>query len=140
MYKRQALDRIGQWLEIHGEAVYGTKPGGIYTESVQGPCYQYGMFTSKGKTAYLTIFYYPGDYIVISKIGPGIVSAEMLCTGEKLTVEPMKNARWKISGLPEAPPCDLAPVTKIVFESEPYELQYADGEWMDGTYEAAVLP
>jgi len=53
-----------------------------------------------------------------------------------IKIEPMKNARWKISGLPETPPCDLAPVIKIEFEAPPYELKYPDGEWMAGTYEA----
>lgn len=137
---REALDRIGKWLEIHGEAVYGTSPGAIYTETVQGPCYQYGMFTTKGSTAYLTVFYYPEDYLVISKVGPAIVSAELMSNGQALRVESMKNARWKISGLPEMPPCDLAPVIKIEFEAPPYELNYADGEWMDGVYEAKRLP
>lgn len=131
---RKALDRIGKWLEIHGEAVYGMSRCPIYTEPVQGPCYQYGMFTSKGSTAYLTVFYYPGDYIVISKVGPGIRSATLMCTGQALIVEPMRNARWKLSGLPETPPCDLAPVIKIEFDAPPYELNYADGEWLNGTY------
>jgi alpha-L-fucosidase len=137
---REVLDRIGKWLEKHGEAVYGTSPGGIYTEPIQGPCYQYGMFTSRENIAYLSIFYDPGDYVVISKIGPAIRSAELLTTGEQLTVEPMRNARWEISGLPATPPGDLAPVIKIEFEAPPYELKYSDGRWLDGTYEAAPGP
>lgn len=63
-------------------------------------------------------------------------SATMLCTGEELTVEPMRNARWKISGLPETPPCDLAPVIKIEFEAPPYLLTHNDGSWLNGTYES----
>jgi alpha-L-fucosidase len=131
---RAALDRIGAWLNIHGEAVYGMYPGNIYTGPTQGPCYQYGMFTTKENIAYLTIFYYPGDYIIISKVGPAIRSATMMCTGQELKVEPMRNARWKISGLPDAPPCDLAPVIKIEFESAPYLLKHADGSWLNGEY------
>ena len=60
------------------------------------------------------------DYVVISKIGPKILNAELMTTGQPLTVEPMSNARWKISGLPTAPPDDLAPVIKIEFEYAPY--------------------
>jgi len=131
---REALDRIGKWLEVHGEAVYGMYPSKIYTGTTQGPCYQYGMFTSKGSTAYLTIFYYPGDYIILSKIGPTLKSATLMCTGEELTIEPMKNARWKVSGLPEAPPCDLAPVIKFELEAEPYSLLIEDGCWLNGEY------
>jgi alpha-L-fucosidase len=137
---RDALDRIGKWLEVHGEAVYGMYPGDIYTGPTQGPVFQYGMFTSKENIAYLTIFYYPGDYLIISKLGPAIRKATMMCTGQELTVEAMKNARWKISGLPETPPCDLAPVIKIEFEAPPYLLTHTDGRWLDGTYEATALP
>jgi len=64
------------------------------------------------------------------------VSAELMTTGESLIVEPMKNARWKISGLPAAPPDDLAPVIKIEFEDAPYQLSFADAKWLDGAYEA----
>lgn len=133
---REALDRIGTWMERHGEAVYGTAPEGIYRTPNQGPCYQYGMFTCKGKTAYLTLFYYPGDYIVVSKVGPEILSAELLTTGEALQVEPMRNARWRISGLPSSPPGDLAPVIKIEFASAPYLLKFSDAQWLDGDYKA----
>ncbi len=131
---RDALDRIGKWLARHGEAVFDTSPEGIYATPGQGPCYQYGMFTCRRNIAYLTVFYYPGDYVVISKIAPRIVKAELLTTGEPLAVEPMANTRWKISGLPEAPPCDLAPVIKIEFETPPYCLPFSDAKWLDGEY------
>ena len=119
-------------MDKHGEAVYKTAPEDIYPTGGQGPCYHYGMFTCKGSTAYLTIFYYPDDYIIISKVGPEIRSAELLTTGEKLRVEPMTNARWKISGLPAEPPCDLAPVIRIDFSSAPYLLEFNDDKWLDG--------
>jgi alpha-L-fucosidase len=133
---RTALDRIGKWLEKHGEAVYGTTPERIYTSPSQGPCYQYGMFTCRGTTAYLTLFYYPGDYVIISKVGPDIRSAELLTTGQPLTVERKSNARWRISGLPAAPPGDLAPVIKVEFAAPPYMLTFSDAKWLDGEYRA----
>lgn len=131
---RTALDKIGAWLDKHGEAVYGTSPEGIYPSAKQGPCYHYGMFTCKGNIAYLTLFYYPGDYVVISKVGPAIRVASLLTTGQSLQVDAMRNARWKISGLPATPPGDLAPVIKIEFESAPYVLPFTDERWLDGAY------
>jgi hypothetical protein len=124
----------GRWLKVHGEAVYGTAPEAIYKEANQGPCYHYGMFTCRRKIAYLTLFYYPGDYIILSQVGPGVRSAELLTTGESLQVKPMTNARWNISGLPATPPCDLAPVLKIEFEAPPYQLAFDDARWLDGAY------
>jgi len=132
---RDALDRIGKWMEKHGEAVYGTSPEGIYPEPNQGPCYHYGMFTCKSSTAYLVLFYYPADYVIVSKIGPDIKRAELMTTGEPLKVERMSNARWRISGLPSSPPGDLAPVIRIAFTAPPYRLPFSGAAWLDGEYE-----
>ncbi len=134
---REALDRIGKWMEKHGEAVYGTSPEGIYPEANQGPCYHYGMFTCKSCIAYFVLFYYPGDSVILAGIGPDIKSAELMETGIPLKVESISNARWKISGLPSSPSGDLAPVIKIAFTAPPYRLPFSGAEWLDGEYEAA---
>jgi hypothetical protein len=93
------------------------------------------MFTQRGKTAYLTIFYYPGQHIVISRVGPAIRAVTLLTTGQPLKVEPMTNARWRISGLPETCPDPLAAVVKIEFEDEPYAIAQNDASWIDGKFE-----
>ncbi len=129
-----ALRAIGRWLRRHGEAVYGTSPGGIYTTPKQGPCFHYGMFTTRGRIAYLTLFYYPGPAIILSQIGPEVLSAALLTTGDTLTVEALSNARWRIAGLPEEPPDPLAAVVKIEFSGEPIALEFDDAQWLDGTY------
>lgn len=128
------LDAIGQWMERNGEAIYGTRPEGIYRVPNQGPCYHYGMFTCKGSTAYMTLFYYPGDPLIISRVGPAIRSAELLTTGENLKIEPMSNARWRIKGLPQRSPDPVASVVKIEFEAPPYALTYNDAKWLDGQF------
>jgi len=131
----KVLASLAAWLERHSEVVYGTRPGRIYEGgSNQGPCYHYGMFTCKGETAYLTLFYYPGDPLIISRVGPAIRSAELLTTGRKLTVGPLSNARWRLSGLPLDPPDPLAPVVKIEFEAPPFPLTYRDASWLDGQF------
>ncbi len=81
---------------------------------------------------YPTVFYYPGDYLIISKVGPAILSAELLTTGTPLTVEPMRNSRWKISGLPAEPPGVLAPVIKITFADRPFVLPFEGAARLDG--------
>lgn len=133
---RAILDPIGRWLQTHGEAVYQTSPEGIYSKPSQGPCYHYGMFTCRKHIAYLTIFYYPGNYLIISQVGPAIRRASLLTTGKPLTVEAMSNARWKISGLPASPPDDLAPVIKLEFEAPPYILHFANAAWLTGNFTA----
>jgi alpha-L-fucosidase len=126
------LEAIGSWLARNGEAIYGTTVGRIYEEPNQGPCYHYGMFTTKGTTAYLTLFYYPRDYVVISRIGGGLRSATILGSGESLEVAPMSNRRWRVGGLPLESPDPLATVLKLEFDEEPYLLHYAGATWLDG--------
>jgi len=94
----------------------------------------HGMWTCKSSTGYLTLFYYPGDYVVVSKIAPGIKSAMLLTTGEPLKVEPTTNSRTLIKGLPDYSPDPLAPVIKVEFEGPPYALTEFGAEWLDGTY------
>jgi len=128
------LRRIGAWLKTHGEAVYGTRPEAIYDLSrgrVQGPAFHYGMWTCKGRTAYLTLFYYPGEDLVIAKVQPGIRSATLLTTGEPLEVKPLSNRRTLITGLPADPPDPLAPVVKVEFDGPPAAFITKDAKWLD---------
>jgi alpha-L-fucosidase len=127
------LDRLGAWMSRHAEAVHDTMPTGIYREPNQGPNFHYGMFTCRGRTAYLTLFYYPGHHVILSRIGPAIRSATLLTTGQPLTVEPLRNARWKVAGLPATPPEPSPPVIRLEFDSAPYQLAYAGAGWLDGT-------
>lgn len=130
------LDQIGAWMAKHGEAVYGTRPEGIYDLSggrVQGPMFHYGMWTCRGQTGYLTLFYYPGERLVLSKLAPEAVRAELLTTGDRLRVRATSNARTLIEGLPPDPPGPIAPVVKVEFAGPPYAVTSIGAEWLDGT-------
>ncbi|MBN1669657.1 MAG: alpha-L-fucosidase [Kiritimatiellae bacterium] len=131
-----ALDRVGAWLRVNGEAIYGTRPGKILTARRQSACNQYGLFTCRQTIAYLILFYPPREYVILSKVGPAIRKARMLGSGQPLTVEPLANARWKLGGLPALTAEELAPVIRIEFEAEPYSLTFDDDAWLDGAYRA----
>jgi alpha-L-fucosidase len=135
----ETIETLGAWMQRHGEAIYGTAPAGIYDGPGQGATYHYGMFTCKGATTYLTLFYYPEGYVIVSRIGPGIRSARLLTTGEPLKVEALSNARWRISGLPQTPPDPLAPVVEIEFEAPPYLLRHRPDGWLDGELTAEPI-
>jgi len=128
---REVLDCIGRWLKRNGEAVYGTEKDIISGDWSQCPVFHYGMFTKRGTTEYLTLFYYPKDYLIISNVGGGLLSAELLVSGKKLNVEPLSNARYRISGLPAEMPDELAPVLKLTFEHEALSLQWSGAGWLD---------
>jgi len=134
--ERRVLAPIGEWMRLHGQAIYGTRPERIYPRGghPQGPMFHYGMWTCKGNAGYFTLFYYPGEELIASKIGPGIVSAQLLATGEALKVEPMSNGRTRISGLPAKPPGPLAPVLKVQFEGPPYGVETRGAQWLEGGF------
>ena len=132
------LRRLGAWLDKHGEAIYGTRPEGIYDLTrghVQGPMFHYGMWTCKGNTAYFTIFYYPGDTLVVSKIAPRVRSASLLTTGEPLSLEQSTNGRTIIAGLPTESANPLASVVKVEFEAPPHATTEIGAEWLDGDFD-----
>jgi alpha-L-fucosidase len=131
------LREVGAWLERNGEAVYGTRPEGIYDLSrgrVQGPAFHYGMWTCRGRTGYLTLTYYPGTELTVAKLQPGIRSAELLVGGEKLRVQGISNRRTRIGGLPPESPDPLATVIKVEFEDRPSALPARNAKWLDGEF------
>jgi hypothetical protein len=133
--ERDVLLQIGTWLDRHGEAIYGTEPEEIYRRGrgrVQGPMFQYGMWTCRGRTGYLTLFYYPGEELVVSKVGPEILSARLLTTGQPLDIEPVSNGRTLIRGLPARPPGRLAAVVEVEFKGTPHASIPRGAGWLDG--------
>jgi alpha-L-fucosidase len=132
----RVLEQLGRWLRQYGDAVYGTRPVRVYPASghAQGPMYHYGMWTCKGTTAYFTMFYYPGEELVVSKIGPGIRAARLLPDGRELSLTPLANRRTLIRGLPATPPDPLAPVIEVEFEAPPYALTDLDADWLAGKW------
>ena len=137
------LEAIGEWLAKHGEAVCGTRPGAIYDFSegrVQGPMFHYGMWTCRGATAYITLFYYPGETLVVSRIGPAVKSAVCLTTGAALETESAANGRTLIKGLPARSPDPLATVVKVEFEAPPFAVTEIGAEWLDGMFAGPADP
>lgn len=69
------LKNVGQWLDVHGEAVYGTK-GGPYQSDY------HVASTRKGNTIYVHVMEFPDDGIVrLPKPGPNLVKSRLLSGG-----------------------------------------------------------
>jgi len=129
--QRQILLGIGEWLEVNGEAIYGTRPWKISGEGktrMQGGDFKQNTtpltsddirFTTKGKTLYaialgwpqngkVTIHSLPKD---VKLLFGHITSVEMLGVQAKL--------KWEQTGTgltiqtPDKPPCRYAYVFKI---------------------------
>ncbi len=99
------MEALGDWLRVHGEAVYGV-------ERLRDPFFNSGRVTRQGNRLYLHTFYWPGEVMRVPRLSPEIhgvtpgvtnVRATVLTTGQPA------ETRWEdgvlvISGLPETPP------------------------------------
>lgn len=123
----EPLREIGEWLKIHGEAVYGSKryfPD--YTRHWQG------AYTRKGNTLYLTIFRYTSE-IPFPLLRPLPVKATLLSDGTELTIREGHNCGFVIGGLPEEPPVPVQPVIKLEFDAAPHRVEEPDAAaWIEG--------
>jgi alpha-L-fucosidase len=77
------LMAIGQWLELHGESIYGTRKGPVKPQ-------EWGVTTQKGNTVYVHVLDFPGGNLEISGFEPKIKSARFFNDDTELKVKQTK--------------------------------------------------
>lgn len=104
---------IGEWLKVHGEAIYGSERGDV-TEFVT-----YGIQTVKGNNLNLIIRFWDGrpDLRLVG-LKTKVKRAVLLTTGQELGVVQDDKA-LTISGLPSEQPTALFPVIRLECEGKP---------------------
>lgn len=109
---------IGKWLEVHGEAVYGTD-GGDLTEFITR-----GWQTTKENSLYLIFrFWDRQQELRLADLTTPVRKVTLLTTGQSL--EFMQNGQeLLVKGLPTERPTKLFPVIKIECEGKPETNQW----------------
>ena len=117
-------ERIGRWLDVHGEAVYGTEADDV-CEFVT-----YGRQTKKGNTLYLVIRFWPRrEQLHLPGLATRVVRATLLTTASELPFTQDADG-LTISALPIEPPTELFPVIRLDFDEPPRALpSAADRLW-----------
>jgi alpha-L-fucosidase len=137
---KERLLGLGKWLQINGDAIYGTTCWGVAGEGpsqIEKPSSEYGFnekndiiytgqdirFTAKDNNLYAIALAWPGERVMIKSLRakgrswPGLYPSEiasitMLGDGQEL--------KWEMTGqglsieTPKTPPCEHAFVFKIV--------------------------
>jgi alpha-L-fucosidase len=111
------LETVGKWLDVNGDAIYGTQGGASISFG------NYTNFTRKGNTLYIHAYFWPSDtpaaqwlpffqpptVVAVGGVRVKVLSAKLLKTGQK--IEFTQDAiSLRLSGLPEKSPDDLITV------------------------------
>lgn len=113
------MTKIGQWFDVHGEAIYGTSRGNV-TEFVTR-----GWQTVKGNTLYLIIRFWDGSVTFrVWGLASKVTRATLLTTGHDLRIE-QAGDELKLHGLPTESPTDLFPVIRLECDGPPQPIELA---------------
>ncbi len=125
------LNEIGEWFDINGEGIYGTRPWYRFGEGKINQIAEMGRtspytnkdfrYTTKGKTLYSFILDWPGDgeKVWMKYVNPNNTSAGVV---KSVTMFGVGEIEWKQDRLglymtmPDEKPCDFAYGFKIEFE------------------------
>ena len=77
------LMAIGQWLELHGESIYGTRKGPVEPQ-------EWGATTQKGDVVYVHVLDFAGGDLVIPGFEAKVKSASFFDDGSGLKVKKTK--------------------------------------------------
>jgi len=120
------LKQIGQWMRTNGEAIYSSQRCDL--EAVM-----LGLWTRKGKDAYLHVFRWPGREAVIPLVRTKAREATILQTGEQVKTRREYNGRLVLYGMSENPPHPSVTTIRIRFAEVPQKLPEPDlSAWLTG--------
>lgn len=109
----ERTEAIGAWLEIHGEAIYGSDSG-MVTEFIT-----YGRQILHGNRLYLIFLNWPETpELRLVGLKTQARRATLLTTGQSLTID-QNDDRLVLSPLPPQRPCPLFPAIRLDFDSPP---------------------
>ena len=121
---KERMQSIGEWMDVHGEAIYGSD-GGDVCEFIT-----YGRQTRKGNNLYLVIRFWDGrDSLRLWGLKTRVKKAILLTTGKELDFRQGADS-LTVMGLPATPPTELFPVVKLVCDGVPEPIPEAvDRAW-----------
>ena len=116
------MAKIGQWMDRHGEAIYGCEPG--VCEFIT-----HGWQTVVDHNVYLLVRLWPGPRVHLCGLKTRVKSATLLSTGEPCDFRQEGEDLW-IDNLPRQAPDPLCTVIRLECEDKPEAFDWAKaGLW-----------
>jgi alpha-L-fucosidase len=108
----ERLGEVGEWLAVHGKAIYGTQGCPMLGESEEM------LYTRSGDRVFLHLLRWPErDSVRLTHLRRPPVRARMLATGERLQIAEAESGVM-LRGLPPMPPHPAANVIELVFDDD----------------------
>jgi alpha-L-fucosidase len=107
---------IGDWLRVHGEAIYGSEKGDVVESVTRG--YQ----TVKGSVLYLILRFYDGrEELRLAGLENRVLNAKLLSNGQDLAFS-QDDISVTLRGFPAEKPTPLYPVVRLELDGPPRAL------------------
>jgi alpha-L-fucosidase len=107
----RTLTEVGQWMDAHGGAIYGTERSKANSSVFAG-------FTRKGNILYIHVHFWPGSTVALGGLKTKVRSARLLSTGQKVNFK-QETFRVQFTGLPETAPVEPVTTLQVECEGEP---------------------
>lgn len=125
--------KIGEWLALYGEAIYGND-GGDMTEALT-----YGYQTIKENSLYLIMRFWDGrEDFRLADLESEVISAELMGTGKRLEFDQTEDVLI-LHGLPQKAEGPLYPVIKITSRTKPSANEWGRQRLWEGDPERVAL-
>jgi alpha-L-fucosidase len=114
---RKGFEAVGRWLSVNGASVYGCgKAPHLMREALDGGYFcSTGIWTAGNGRLYFHLLRWPGTELGVRTQGVRLLSARILATGRRVTVEAREGSAW-FRGLPEKPADSCDTVLECEYE------------------------
>ncbi len=107
----ERLKKIGAWMEVNGDAIYGTTASPF-------PYLKWGRATRKGQRLFLHVLVWPQDGVLKVPLQNKVNNARLLAEPDREIDVKEKDGYFEI-GLPQNAPDPVVSIIEVEFEGEP---------------------